>query len=162
MNKRTGLIALVLAGVLAVGLCYGFLGIKTDKASVNGKKGSGMAFPVMMTQLSQNLSLWEQLSRDEQKRAVDAVVSLYKNRDNIAILNTDVFYVGKIEETLRANPSVVSMDIMTMVRILSVMEYDFYNGENKDDLARKILGEKGFVENQKRRQESARFANPQQ
>jgi len=157
MNKRIGLIALAVAGVLAVGSCYGFLSVKTDKAPVSENKSSGMAFPDMMTQLSQNLTLWERLSAAEKKQAVDAVIGLYKNRDNIAILNAGDFYVTKIDETLKANPPVISMDIMTMMRILAVMEYDFYNGENKDALAKKLLGEKGFAENQMRRQMSSRF-----
>lgn len=157
MNKRIGLIVLAVAGVLAVGSCYGFLSVKTDKASAVDKKGSGVAFPDMMTQLSQNMSLWGRLNASEKKQAVDAVISLYKNRDNVAILNTGEFYVGKIDETLNGNPSVANMDIMTMMRVLSVMEYDFYNGENKDALARKTLGEKGFAENQSRRQMTARF-----
>jgi len=46
------------------------------------------------------------------------------------------------------------MDIMTMLNILAVMEYDYYNGQNKDELARKVLGEKAFEENQVRRQTS--------
>ena len=163
MNKRIGLIALALVGVLAVGSCYGFLSVKTDKAPAAEKKGSGMAFPDMMTQLSQNLNLWERLSAAEKKQSVEAVIGLYKNRDNVAILNTGDFYATKIDETLKANPPVINMDIMTMMRILAVMEYDFYNGQNKDELAKKLLGEKGFTENQVRRQMSARFgAQPKQ
>jgi len=163
MNKRVGLVVLVVAGIVAVGSCYGFLGVKKDKAVVADKKISGMAFPDMMAQLSQNMALWERMGGSEKKQAVEAVISLYKNRDNVAILNTGEFYVGKIDETLTANPSVANIDIMTLMRILSVMEYDFYNGENKDALARKTLGEKGFAENQTRREMVARFgAQPKQ
>lgn len=161
MNKRIGLIVLAVAGILAVGSCYGFLSVKTEKTAENGTKGSGIAFPDMMNRLSQNMSVWGQLSGDEKKRAIEAVIGLYKNRDNIAILNTGEFYAGKIDETLRANPPVVNMDIMTLIRILAVMEYDFYNGENKDALAKKLLGEKGFAENQTRRQMSARYGGQQ-
>ena len=161
MNKRIGLIALAVAGVLAVGSCYGFLSVKTDKAPAAEKKGSGMAFPDMMTQLSQNLNLWERLSAAEKKQSVEAVIGLYKNRDNVAILKTGEFYVGKIDETLSTNPSVANMGIMTVMRVLSIMEYDFYNGENKDALAKKTLGDKGFTENQTRRQMSARFGAQQ-
>ena len=156
MNKRIGLIVLAVAGVLVVGSCYGFLSVKTDKASVADKKGSGIAFPDMMTQLSLNMALWERMGGNEKKQAVEAVIGLYKNRDNVAILKTGEFYVGKIDETLSANPSVANMGIMTVMRVLSIMEYDFYNGENKDALARKTLGEKGFSENQMRRKMSAR------
>jgi hypothetical protein len=157
MNKRIALMMLVVVGVLAAGSCYGFLGVKKDKASVSDTKNSGVAFPDMMNQLSQNMALWARLSGDEKKQSVEAVIGLYKNRDNVAILNTGEFYAGKIDETLKANPSVANMDIMTLMRVLAIMEYDFYNGENKDALAKKTLGEKGFLENQTRRQMSARF-----
>ena len=161
MNKRIGLIALAVAGVLAVGSCYGFLSVKTEKTPMADKKASGIAFPDMMTQLSQNLTLWEKLNAAEKKQAIEAVIGLYKNRDNVAILNSGDFYATKIDETIRANPPVINMDIMTMIRILAVMEYDFYNGQNKDELAKKLLGEKGFSENQVRRQMSARFGGQQ-
>jgi len=149
MKKRAGMIVL---GVLAVVLCLGFLSIKTEKKPVADKQGTGMVFGDMMNQLSQNMSLWNQMSADEKKQAVNAVIAVYKNRDNVAILNPADFYMAKINDTLVNNPSVASMDIMTMLRILAVMEYDYYNGQNKDELARKILGEKAFVENQARRQ----------
>jgi hypothetical protein len=157
MNKRMGLIVLAVAGVLAVGSCYGFLSVKTDKAGSPEKKASGVNFPDMMTQLSQNMSFWKRLNPSEKKQAVDAVIGLYKNRDNVALLNSGEFYSEKIDETLRDNPGVMNMDIMTLMRILAIMEYDFYNGENKDALAKKTLGDKGFSDNQTRRQMSSRI-----
>lgn len=148
---------MIVLGVLAVVLCLGFLGIKTEKKPVVEQKqqSSGLAFGDMMNQLSQNMSLWNRLDADEKKQAVTAVVAVYKNRDNIAILNPADFYVNKINDTLLSNPSVMNMDIMTMLRILAVMEYDYYNGQNKDELARTILGDKAFAENQLRRQANA-------
>ncbi len=155
MTKRAGMIVL---GVLAVVLCLGFLSIKTEKKPAAAEKqGTGMAFGDMMSQLSQDMSLWNQMSADEKKQAINAVVAVYKNRENVAILNSADFYMTKINETLTNNPSVASMDIMTMLRILAVMEYDYYNGQNKEELARKILGEKAFAENQLRRQANAQL-----
>lgn len=160
MSKRAGWIVLAVAGALAAGLCCGFLGIKKEKVSAGDKQSSGMPFPVMMNQLSRNTVLWDRMGEEEKKRAVEAVIGLYRGRDNAAILNSREFYVGKIDETLRMNPPVQNVDIMTLVRILAIMEYDFYNGENKDDLARKTLGEKGFLENQTRRQMKPRASVP--
>ena len=154
MNRRKALIFLVVIGLLAIGLGYAFLSARSEKSTA--QTGSGIVFPEMMTQLSQNMRLWERMSPQEKKQAVDAVIALYKNRDNVAILNSGDFYVGKIDETLKQNPAVVTMDIMTLIRVISVMEYDFYNGENKDDLARKVLGERAFAANQARRQAEAR------
>jgi len=151
MKKHAGVIVF---GILAVVLCLGFFSIKTEKKQMAGKQGTGMAFGDMMSQLSRNMSLWNQMSADEKKQAVNAVVAVYKTRDNVAILNSADFYVAKINETLVNNPTVANMDIMTMLNILAVMEYDYYNGQNKDELARKVLGEKAFEENQVRRQTS--------
>lgn len=156
MDKRIGWAALAVAGVLIVGLCYGFLSNRGGKSSLPDKPGVGMAFPELMNQLSRNMSLWERLNIIEKKAAVEGVILLYKNRDNIAIMNNSDFYVGKIDETLRTNPMVVNLDITTMVRILAIMEYDYYNGENKDDLALKTLGQQGFNENRTRRELEAR------
>lgn len=158
--KRIGWMTTFLVLALAGGAAYGFFGVKKEPAAAVETKGSGIAFPEMMGQLSRNMAIWGQLNAAEKKQAVEAVIGLYKNRDNIAILNTGEFYVGKIEETLKNNPPVAGTDIMTLVRILAVMEYDFYNGQNKDALAKEVLGEKGFADNKMRRQMNARFAFP--
>ena len=156
MNKRIGLIAVVLAGVLAIGLCYGFLNGKGEKpVGALDQRGLGMPFPNMMAQLSQNMGIWGNMSSNEKTMAVSAVIGLYKGKDNAAILNTPEFYVQKINETLAANPPVANADILTLMRILAVMEYDFFNGENKDDLAKKVLGARGYEENKARRQAQA-------
>ncbi|HNX69522.1 MAG TPA: hypothetical protein PLL75_06225 [Candidatus Omnitrophota bacterium] len=155
MDKRIGVAVLVL---LTVSLCYGFFGVKNAKESEPQKQAnSGIAFPDMMNQLSRNMSLWPKLGQEEKKQAVSAIIGLYKNRENAAILNTPEFYVTKINESLRGNPVAASMDIMTMVRVLAVMEYDFYNGQDKEELAKKLLGEKGYQENKMRRQAGAQF-----
>lgn len=149
MKKYVGVIV---AGILVAGVSYGFMGIKAEKKETPTKpQSSGISFPDMMSQLSRNMSIWTKLTSDEKKQAVGAVINLFKNRNNIAILNDAAFYSGKIDETLRTNPASGNLDIMAILRILAIMEYDFYNGENKDELAKKTLGEKGFEQNQLRR-----------
>jgi hypothetical protein len=164
MKKRIGLVVLIVVAVAVGSTCYGFLNVKSDKTALNttvtpqgASQGSGIPFPEKMNQLSRNMSLWERLSPEEKAQAVDAVIALYKNRDNIAILNSGEFYAGKIDETIKSNPPVANMDIMTLMRILSIMEYDFYNGQNKEELARNTLGDKGYEENQMRRRMTAMF-----
>lgn len=156
MDKRIGWAALAVAGVLIVGLCYGFLSGKSGKTAVMDKPGVGMPFPEVMNQLSRNMSLWDRMNMVEKKGAVEGVILLYKNRDNVAILNNADFYVSKIDETLVTNPMVVNLDITTMMKILAIMEYDFFNGENKDELALKTLGKQGFDQNRARREMAAR------
>ncbi|HOW59986.1 MAG TPA: hypothetical protein PLO78_09720 [Candidatus Omnitrophota bacterium] len=153
MDKRIGMVGVAVFCILAVVVCYGFLSGKSDQVTLGEKQGGlGIMFPDMMNQLSQNMSLWPRMNQDEKKLAVSAVIGLYKTRENSAILNTPEFYVGKIDDTLKSDPSVSNLSIMAMLRILAIMEYDYYNGQDKDTLARQILGEKGFTENQRRRQ----------
>ena len=110
------------------------------------------AFPMVFRSLSQSLQGWGQADRADQVNSVRAIIETFKNRLNIAILNTPEFYTDKITEMLRGNQVMVNMPLQQVITILSIMEYDYYNGENKDVLARKILGEKMFEANQKRRQ----------
>ena len=151
MDKRIGMVGMAVFCILAVVVCYGFFSAKSEKPAMS-QAGLSMPFPDMMNQLSRDMSLWVRLNPEEKKLAVDAVISLYKNRENIAILNNSDFYVGKIDDSVRSNPIAVNMNIMTILRVIAVMEYDFFNGTNKDDLARQTLGEKAFIENQNRRQ----------
>ena len=120
-------------------------------------QATGRPFEEMMNKLTVSLQGWNQLNQDDKLKAVDAVISLYKVRENSAILNSGSFYVKKVDDTLAGDPSVLNMNLPTVMKILSVMEYDFYNGQNKDELARQILGENGYEANKSRRQ----FQGPQ-
>lgn len=153
MDKRIGMIGMIVFCLLTGVVCYGFLSMKSSKTVVPVKQeGTGLPFPVVMTQLSQNMVLWASMSQGEKKTTVEAVINLYKNRENAAILNGADFYTNKINDTLRTNPPVANLNIMTLVRILAIMDYDFYNGQNKEELAQQTLGERAFKENQARRQ----------
>lgn len=128
-----------------------------DKApSQAASQPAGPTFEQMMNQLSVNCMYWNQLSDENKKRAVDAVIQLYRVRDNVAILGSPDFYVRKVNETLAGDPGVANLDLPQVIKILSVMEYDFYNGQNKDEVAKQTLGEKMYEANKLRRMVSGR------
>lgn len=128
-----------------------------DKAPVPAaSQPSGPSFEQMMNQLSVNCTYWNQLSDENKKRAVDAVIQLYRVRDNVAILGSPDFYVRKVNETLAGDPGVANLDLPQVIKILSVMEYDFYNGQNKDEVAKQTLGEKMYEANKLRKMVSGR------
>lgn len=127
-------------------------------SSDSGSKGDALKpadFGNMMNQLSANLMTWNSLSNANKTQAVDAVIQLYKNRENSAILKPADFYVQKIDEAIGANPAMANSNLINIVRIMAVMEYDFYNGKNKDDLAKEVLGDRMAQAVKMRRQ----FAN---
>ena len=107
-------------------------------------------FGSMMNQLSQSLAIWSGLSAEDKARAVQAVIDLYKARENIAILKPAEFYVKRVDNDLVGDSPLKTMGLLTVIKLISVMEYDFYNGENKDELAKKVLGEKMFESNKRR------------
>lgn len=142
MKKRQ----LFVIAVIALGVVHfaGFFDAKKDGSAPAGSSSQAPAMPFgqMMNALSQNMTLWNSLDYDSKVQAINAVVTLYKNRDNAAITQPADFYVKKFDEALMGNPSLMGMDIMTMTKIMAVMESDFYNGQNKDELAKAVLGEK--------------------
>jgi hypothetical protein len=127
-------------------------------SAVAGK--SGVEFGQMMNQLTSSLAEWSSLNQDDKKKAVQAIMDFYKTRQNIAILKSVDFYVQKVDESFNTNPTIRALPLPVVLQILSVMEYDFYNGENKDELAKKILGDKMYEANKERLRLEAEGKNP--
>jgi len=106
--------------------------------------------PAILQQLNNNLETWDSVGQADRVAAVDAIVKLFQARENVAILNSPEFYSQRIDEYLAGNPTMRSLTLPTLVKIASVMEYDFYNGQNKDDLAKQVLGDQLYEQNRRR------------
>jgi len=102
-----------------------------------------------MAQLMQNNSRWHTLERVDKVRVVEAIIEMFKERENAAILNSAESYVDRADQMLR-NPS-VQANMPTVIKILAVMEYDYFNGQDKDQLAMQILGQRMYEQNRARR-----------
>lgn len=98
----------------------------------------------MMSALTQNLILWPSLSTENKKQAVEAAKLFYRDTQNAAILRTADFYAQQIDDGLRANAEMRNVDLLTILRMMSIVEYDFYHGQNKDALVKEVLGEAGY------------------
>lgn len=114
----------------------------TASSMMDSPAAADLSFPQMMGRLSQNMSVWTALTPENKKKAIEAAVLLYQNRQNTAILRPVDFYVTQIDQSLSSNPAFLATDLMSLVKILAVIEYDFYNGQDKDALAKEVLGEK--------------------
>jgi hypothetical protein len=104
------------------------------------QEGNNLPFPQMMGALTQNLTLWPALSQDNKMRAVEAAILIFRERQNSAILRPADFYTVQIDQALHANPALQQTDLLSMLKMMSVMQYDFYNGQDKDVLAKEVLG----------------------
>ncbi len=110
-------------------------------ASMPTTKGGNLPFPQMMGALTQNMTLWPALTQDNKMHAVEAAVLIFRDRQNSAILRPAEFYATQIDQALHANPTLQQTDLISMVKMMAVMQYDFYNGQDKDKLAKEVLGE---------------------
>ena len=59
-------------------------------------------------------------------------------------------YVQMIDQIVTANPQMLERPFGELIQILAIIDYDFDNGMNKDDLARKVLGEQAYEANKQR------------
>jgi len=59
-------------------------------------------------------------------------------------------YVEMITHMSTQNPDVLSHPFDSVLRMAAIMEYDFDNGQNPDDLARKVLGPEAYEINRQR------------
>ncbi|HBR14106.1 MAG TPA: hypothetical protein DD723_00995 [Candidatus Omnitrophica bacterium] len=74
----------------------------------------------------------------------------YYETQGVIIRKTPLHYVRMIDAMLDQNKSLLKIPFKYILRTAAIIEYDFDNGEDKDLLARKFLGEKVYQENKKR------------
>lgn len=137
----------LLTGVTAVGC----VARKENPDAVERQESMDQeAFINMMNRLSVNLDTWETLKPSERETAVKAVINLFAEQRNVAIMKDAGHYLRRIRETLIANPEVRDMPLEQTMTVLAIMDYDYYNGQNKDELAREALGPEMFEVNKAR------------
>lgn len=101
-------------------------------------------------------TVWTLLIDDQAKLLT---VSEYIGRfqqEGVKINNPPVHYVQMIDQISQSNPQMLQRPFGELLQILAIVDYDFDNGMDKDELARKVLGEAGYEANKKR------FSQPQQ
>ncbi|MDD4202461.1 MAG: apolipoprotein N-acyltransferase [Candidatus Omnitrophica bacterium] len=76
-------------------------------------------------------------------------ISEYAN-NGIVIKNPPALYVVMIDNLIQQNPSVANMPLYSILQTVSIIEYDFNNGQDKDMLAKKVLGESAWKDNRER------------
>ena len=80
---------------------------------------------------------WFRLSPEEKVTAVETVITMFRERTNIAILKPPAFYARRMDQILNADPLMTRLNLPTLMQNLASAEYDFYNGRSKEDLAKR-------------------------
>lgn len=123
----------------------------TAPASANSSDGEQTVdISEVWKRLDNKSTAWSLLIDDQAKLLT---VSEYLDRfhkEGVKISAPPLHYVQMIDQIVKENPQMLQRPFGELLQIAAIVDYDFDNGMNKDDLARKVLGEAGFEENKKR------------
>jgi hypothetical protein len=68
----------------------------------------------------------------------------------IKIKKSPFYYVSMIDSMAAQSPEMLAHPLSAIIQVVAIIEYDFDNGQDKDAMAKGILGEEGFLRNKAR------------
>ena len=71
-------------------------------------------------------------------------------QQGVIINNPPSHYVSMVDVMSQNAPDMLAQPFPVILMVMSVMEYDFDNGQNKDAMARQMLGERSYYQNKER------------
>ena len=99
-----------------------------------------------LNSLTQSMRLWSSLNWDEKEQIVSMVILYFRAQHNTAILNDPAFYVKQLDRFLETNPGGADKNIMTLVQFFAVLESDFFDGQDREKTAQRVLGPKLYAD----------------
>lgn len=95
--------------------------------------------------------IWpKMLDREPKELTVSRFIESYK-KNGIVISKPAAYYVDVIDSMMRQSGAAIAKNpFKDVLKIAAIVEYDFNNGLDKDQMALKILGQQGFEANKKR------------
>lgn len=93
---------------------------------------------------------WLQIA-DPGKREMVVHYFVSENREKGIRINKPArYYTGMIDGMAAQTPDMLNLPFEQVLQIVTILEYDFDNGQDKDAMARRILGEAEYQKNRKR------------
>jgi hypothetical protein len=100
--------------------------------------------------LQSSSQAWELIISQQDKEIVaQAFIDRYRQQ-GVTIQKPAGYYANFIDEMSKNSPEMLAMPFDRVLQVVAVMEYDFDNGQNKDALAQKILGQSFYEKNKQR------------
>jgi hypothetical protein len=81
---------------------------------------------------------------------ISAYIDQYRQQGT-TINKSSFYYADLIDGMVQQAPDMLSQPLKNVLRVLAVIEYDFNNGQDKDEMALKVLGNRSAVEQNKQR-----------
>jgi len=95
-------------------------------------------------------TIWTALVDDQSKVLTVAEYIDRFQKQGVKITAPPLHYVQMIDQITTQNPGMLNRPFGDLVQMVAIVEYDFDNGMNKDELAKKVLGEAGYEANKQR------------
>ena len=100
--------------------------------------------------LEKNSEVWPLIIELQPKIiTVERQIGLYQNQ-GITISKPAMHYVQMIDDISMQNPAILEKPFREVLKFVAVVEYDFDSGQDKDTLARQVLGERLYLDNKQR------------
>jgi len=103
-----------------------------------------VTYQAAFTELLVSSENWNHLPEGDKVKLIGDVIVLFAERENTAILKTPELYAVRLDEAITTQTFPIQLPLPDLVRLLAIIEYDFYNGQNKDELAQEFLGEQMY------------------
>ena len=107
-------------------------------------------FDMLWAELKITSEAWPLISEKYPKEViVSRYIALFARQD-ILIDKPSSFYVEEIDRMAEQNKNLFKSPFKDVLKFVAIVEYDFDNGQDRDALARSMLGEVLYRENRKR------------
>ncbi len=107
-------------------------------------------FTMIIANLKNTSEAWPHISNAKTKElVVHYFISEFKDR-GIRIGREPSHYVGFIDDMAAQNAPMLSRPFDQVLQFVAIIEYDFNNGQDKDEMAQQLLGEEGYLRNKRR------------
>ena len=108
------------------------------------------SFDQIMAALRTSSTIWPEITDPTIKlRIIEQYISIY-HAQGIIIEKSPLVYFGAVEQLSAQQPEMLQQPFDQILSLLAILEYDFDNGQDKDMLARQILGPEAFARNKER------------
>lgn len=114
--------------------------MSNESGAVNQNASASPEIQALSARLIANSQDWASLTAEQKEGVLQEYMKIFRERENSVILNSPSFYVSRVDDALNNNPTMKSLSLPVILKISAVMEYDFYNGQDKEKLAQEILG----------------------
>lgn len=121
-----------------------------QKQAEEGGGDGVLDFQELWERLAVSSEIWMHLvDREIKALIVETYIDWYREQ-GVMIRKPQIDYMLLLDSIALQNPSLFDAPFQNVLMVAAVMEYDFDNGMNKDQLALKILGPQLYEMNKKR------------